>query len=100
MASVFYGRTVSRTGDKRRRGVILGCERNWRKWMDGDPAFFGRAGFRGWGARADIVLTRGVVLAVEGFDLRPARSGTHLFMGRTYDGARQKVLGMSLTAYF
>ena len=53
-----------------------------------------------WGARADIVLTRGVVLAVEGFDLRPARSGTHLFMGRTYDGARQKVLGMSLTAYF
>ena len=37
---------------------------------------------------------------VEGFDLRPARSGTHLFMGRTYDGARQKVLGMSLTAYF
>lgn len=211
MASVFYGRTVSRTGDKRRRGVILGCERNWRKWMggvfyfdmttelpavtreramrdplalhngidrqrvlelfagyrfdrhrslaveylhgrartdfdhwddvgrgcvatlrlrqspdvekagdygawiayyhqpratflhhtmDGDPTFFGRAGFRGWGARADIVLTRGVVLAVEGFDLRPARSGTHLFMGRTYDGARQKVLGMSLTAYF
>ena len=68
--------------------------------MDGDPTFFGRAGFRGWGARADIVLTRGVVLAVEGFDLRPARSGTPLFMGRTYDGARQRVMGMSLTAYF
>ena len=68
--------------------------------MDGDPTFFGRAGFRGWGARADIVLTRGVALAVEGYDLRPARSGTPLFMGRTYDGARQRVLGMSLTADF
>ena len=211
MTSIFYGRTVARTGDKRKRGVILGYERNWTKWMggafyydmetelpavtrmqamkdplalhngidhqrilelfagyrfdryrsleveylhgraetdldryddeghgyvatlrlrpspdvekagdygawiayyhqpratylhhamDGDPTFFGRAGFRGWGARADIVLARGVALAVEGFDLRPARSGTPLFMGRTYDGARQKVLGMSLTAYF
>ena len=68
--------------------------------MDGDPTFFGRAGFRGWGARADIILARGVALAVEGYDLRPARSGTPLRMGRTYDGARQKVLGMSLTAYF
>ena len=211
MTSIFYGRTVARTGDKRKRGVILGYERNWTKWMggafyydmetelpavtrmqamkdplalhngidhqrilelfagyrfdryrsleveylhgraetdldryddeghgyvatlrlrpspdvekagdygawiayyhqpratylhhamDGDPTFFGRVGFRGWGARADIVLARGVALAVEGFDLRPARSGTPLFMGRTYDGARQKVLGMSLTAYF
>ena len=68
--------------------------------MDGDPHFFGRAGFRGWGVRTDIVLTRGLVLAVEGYDLRPARSGAPLFMGRTYDSARQKVLGMSLTAYF
>ena len=211
MTSIFYGRTVAPTGDKRKRGVILGYERNWTKWMggafyydmetelpavtrvqamkdplalhngidhqrilelfagyrfdryrsleveylhgraetdldryddaghgyvatlrlrpspdvekagdygawvayyhqpratylhhamDGDPTFFGRAGFRGWGARADIVLARGVVLAVEGFDLRPARSGTPLFRGRTFDGARQKVLGMSLTAYF
>ena len=211
MTSIFYGRTVARTGDKRKRGVILGYERNWTKWMggafyydmetelpavtraavrrnplalhngidrqrilellagyrfdryrslefeylhghartdldhyddkghgyvatlrlrpspdvekagdygawiayyhqpratylhhamDADPHFFGRAGFRGWGARADIVLTRGLVLAVEGYDLRPARSGAPLFMGRTYDGARQKVLGMSLTAYF
>ena len=211
MTSIFYGRTVGPTGSKRRRGVILGYERNWTKWrggafyydlmteapavtmaearrnplalhngidrqrvlelfagyrfdrhrsleleylhgrahtdldrysdvghgcvatlrlrpspnveragdygawiayyhqpratylhhtMDGDPHFFGRAGFRGWGARADIVLTRGLVLAVEGYDLRPARSGAPLFMGRTYDGARQKVLGMSLTAYF
>ena len=211
MTSIFYGRTVAPTGDKRKRGVILGYERNWTKWMggafyydmetelpavtrvqamkdplalhngidhqrilelfagyrfdryrsieveylhgraetdldrydneghgyvatlrlrpspdvekagdygawiayyhqpratylhhamDGDPTFFGRAGFRGWGARADIVLVRGVALAVEGFDLRPARSGTPLFMGRTFDGARQKVLGMSLTAYF
>lgn len=211
MTSIFYGRTVARTGDQRKRGVILGYERNWTHWMggafyydlhtelpavtreramrdplalhngidrqrvlelfagyrfdrhrsleieylhgrahtdldnyddvgrgviatlrlrqspnveragdygawiayyhqpratyihhtmDGDPNFFGRAGFRGWGARADIVLTRGVVLAVEGFDLRPARSGTPLFMGRTYDGARQRVMGMSLTAYF
>ena len=211
MTSIFYGRTVAPTGDKRKRGVILGYERNWTKWMggafyydmetelpavtrvqamkdplalhngidhqrilelfagyrfdryrsleveylhgraetdldryddeghgyvatlrlrpspdvekagdygawiayyhqpratylhhamDGDPTFFGRAGFRGWGARADIVLARGVALAVEGFDLRPARSGTPLFMGRTFDGARQKVLGMSLTAYF
>ena len=211
MTSIFYGRTVGPTGSKRRRGVILGYERNWTKWMggvfgydlrtespavtvaearrnplavhngidhqrvlelfagyrfdrhrsfefeylhgrartdldrydddgcgyvarlrlrpspnvekagdygawiayyhqpratylhhtmDGDPTFFGRAGFRGWGARADIVLARGVALAVEGFDLRPARSGAPLFMGRTYDGARQKVLGMSLTAYF
>ena len=211
MTSIFYGRTVARTGDQRRRGIILGYERNWTKWMggafyydmetelpavtraqamkdplalhggidhqrvvellvghrfdrhrsleleylhgnartdldryddegngyvatlrlrqrpdveragdygawiayyhqpratylhhamDGDPTFFGRAGFRGWGARADIVLARGVALAVEGFDLRPARSGTPLAMGRTYDGARQKVLGMSLTAYF
>ena len=211
MTSIFYGRTVGPTGSKRRRGVILGYERNWTKWMggafyydlmteasavtmaearrnplalhngidrqrvlelfagyrfdrhrsleleylygrahteldryadvgrgcvatlrlrpppdveragdygawiayyhqpratylhhtmDGDPHFFGRAGFRGWGVRADIVLTRGLVLAVEGYDLRPARSGAPLFMGRTYDGARQKVLGMSLTAYF
>ena len=211
MTSIFYGRTVAPTGDKRKRGVILGYERNRAKWMggafyydmetelpavtreramkdplalhngidhqrilelfagyrfdryrsieveylhgraetdldryddaghgyvatlrlrpspdvekagdygawiayyhqpratylhhamDGDPTFFGRAGFRGWGARADIVLARGVALAVEGFDLRPARSGTSLFMGRTFDGARQKVLGMSLTAYF
>ena len=211
MTSIFYGRTVARTGDKRKRGVILGYERNRAKWMggafyydmetelpavtreramkdplalhngidhqrifelfagyrfdryrsleveylhgraetdldryddeghgyvatlrlrpspdvekagdygawiayyhqpratylhhamDGDPSFFGRAGFRGWGARADIVLARGVALAVEGFDLRPARSGTPLFGGRTFDGARQKVLGMSLTAYF
>ena len=211
MTSIFYGRTVGPTGSKRRRGVILGYERNWTKWrggafyydlmteapavtmaearrnplalhngidrqrvlelfagyrfdrhrsleleylhgrahtdldrysdvghgcvatlrlrpspnveragdygawiayyhqpratylhhaMDGDPHFFGRAGFRGWGARADIVLTRGLVLAVEGYDLRPARSGAPLFMGRTYDSARQKVLGMSLTAYF
>ena len=211
MTSIFCGRTVAPTGDKRKRGVILGYERNWTKWMggafyydmetelsavtreramkdplalhngidhqrilelfagyrfdryrsleveylhgraetdldryddeghgyvatlrlrpspdvekagdygawiayyhqpratylhhamDGDPTFFGRAGFRGWGARADIVLARGVVLAVEGFDLRPARSGTPLFRGRTFDGARQKVLGMSLTAYF
>ena len=211
MTSIFYGRTVAPTGDKRKRGVILGYERNWTKWMggafyydmetelpavtrvqamkdplalhngidhqrilelfagyrfdryrsleveylhgraetdldryddeghgyvatlrlrpapdvekagdygawiayyhqpratylhhamDGDPTFFGRAGFRGWGARADIVLARGVALAVEGFDLRPARSGTPLFRGRTFDGARQKVLGMSLTAYF
>ena len=211
MTSIFYGRTVGPTGSKRRRGVILGYERNWTKWMggvfgydlrtespavtvaearrnplavhngidhqrvlelfagyrfdrhrsfefeylhgrartdldrydddgrgyvarlrlrpspnvekagdygawiayyhqpratylhhtmDGDPTFFGRAGFRGWGARADIVLARGVALAVERFDLRPARSGAPLFMGRTYDGARQKVLGMSLTAYF
>ena len=61
--------------------------------MDGDPHFFGRAGFRGWGARADIVLTRGLVLAVEGYDLRPARSGAPLFMGRTYDGARQRCSG-------
>ena len=211
MTSIFYGRTVARTGDHRKRGIILGYERNWTKWMggafyydmetelsavtreramkdplaihngidhqrilelfagyrfdryrsleveylhgraetdldryddeghgyvatlrlrpspdvekagdygawiayyhqpratylhhvmDGDPTFFGRAGFRGWGARADIVLVRGVALAVEGFDLRPARSGTPLFRGRTFDGARQKVLGMSLTAYF
>lgn len=211
MTSIFYGRTVGPTGSKRRRGVILGYERNWTKWMggafyydlmteapavtmaearrnplalhngidrqrvlelfagyrfdrhrsleleylhgrahtdldrysdvghgcvatlrlrpspnveragdygawiayyhqpratylhhtmDGDPHFFGRAGFRGWGVRADIVLTRGLVLAVEGYDLRPARSGAPLFMGRTYDSARQKVLGMSLTAYF
>ena len=211
MTSIFYGRTVGPTGSKRRRGLILGHERNWTKWrggafyydlmteapavtmaearrnplalhngidrqrvlelfagyrfdrhrsleleylhgrahtdldrysdvghgcvatlrlrpspnveragdygawiayyhqpratylhhtMDGDPHFFGRAGFRGWGARADIVLTRGLVLAVEGYDLRPARSGAPLFMGRTYDSARQKVLGMSLTAYF
>jgi len=211
MTSIFYGRTVGPTGSKRRRGVILGYERNWTKWMggafyydlmteapavtmaearrnplalhngidrqrvlelfagyrfdrhrsleleylhgrthteldgyadvgrgcvatlrlhpspdveragdygawiayyhqpratylhhtmDGDPHFFGRAGFRGWGARADIVLTRGLVLAVEGYDLRPTRSGAPLFMGRTYDSARQKVLGMSLTAYF
>jgi len=211
MTSIFYGRTVARTGDKRKRGVILGYERNWTKWMggafyydletelpavtraavrrnplalhngidrqrilellagyrfdryrsfefeylhghartdldhyddkghgyvatlrlrpspdvekagdygawisyyhqpratylhhamDGDPTFFGRAGFRGWGARADIVLVRGVALAVEGFDLRPARPATSLFMGRTFCGARQRVLGMSLTAYF
>ncbi len=211
MTSIFYGRTVAPTGSQRKRGVILGYERNWTKWMggafyydlraespavtmaearrnplavhngidhqrvlelfagyrfdrhrsfefeylhgrartdldryadtgrglvatlrlrpspdvekagdygawiayyhqpratflhhtmDGDPSFFGRAGFRGWGARADIVLARGVALAVEGYDLRPARSATPLFMGRTYDGARQRVLGMSLTAYF
>ena len=211
MTSIFYGRTVAPTGSQRRRGVILGYERNWTKWMggvfgydlrtespavtmaearsnplavhngidhqrvlalfagyrfdrhrsfefeylhgrartdldrydddgrgyvarlrlrpspnvekagdygawiayyhqpratylhhtmDGDPTFFGRAGFRGWGARADIVLARGVALAVEGFDLRPARPGTPLFTGHTYNGARQKVLGMSLTAYF
>ena len=211
MTSIFYGRTVARTGDQRRRGIILGYERNRAHWMggafyydfttelpavtqeralrdplalhngidrqrvlelfagyrfdrhrsltveylhgrahtnldhhddegrglvatlrlrpspnveragdygawiayyhqpratyihhtmDGDPNFFGRAGFRGWGARADIVLTRGIVLAVEGFDLRPARSGTPLAMGCTYDGARQRVMGMSLTAYF
>ena len=211
MTSVFYGRTVAPTGDKRKRGIILGYERNWTKWMggafyydletelpavtraavrrnplalhngidrqrilellagyrfdryrslefeylhghartdldhyedkghgyvatlrlrpspdvekagdygawisyyhqpratylhhamDGDPTFFGRAGFRGWGARADIVLVRGVALAVEGFDLRPARPATPLFMGRTFSGARQRVLGMSLTAYF
>ena len=211
MTSIFYGRTVAPTGDKRKRGVILGYERNWTKWMggafyydletelpaitraavrrnplalhngidrqrilellagyrfdryrslefeymyghartdldhyddkghgyvatlrlrpspdvekagdygawisyyhqpratylhhamDGDPTFFGRAGFRGWGARADIVLVRGVALAVEGFDLRPARPATPLFMGRTFSGARQRVLGMSLTAYF
>lgn len=211
MTSVFYGRTVAPTGDKRKRGIILGYERNWTKWMggafyydletelpavtraavrrnplalhngidrqrilellagyrfdryrslefeylhghartdldhyddkghgyvatlrlrpspdvekagdygawisyyhqpratylhhamDGDPTFFGRAGFRGWGARADIVLVRGVALAVEGFDLRPARPATSLFMGRTFSGARQRVLGMSLTAYF
>lgn len=211
MTSIFYGRTVARTGDHRKRGIILGYERNWTKWMggafyydmetelsavtreramkdplaihngidhqrilelfagyrfdryrsleveylhgraetdldryddeghgyvatlrlrpspdvekagdygawiayyhqpratylhhvmDGDPTFFGRAGFRGWGARADIVLVRGVALAVEGFDLRPARPATPLFMGRTFSGARQRVLGMSLTAYF
>ena len=211
MTSIFYGRTAAPTGDKRRRGVILGYERNWTKWMggafyynlhteepavtqaavrrnplalhsgidhqrvvelyagyrfdrrrsleveylhgnartnldrydetgcgltavlrlrqppdveragdygawiayyhqprgaylhhtmDGDPTFFGRAGFRGWGARADIILARGIALAVEGFDLRPARSGTPLSMGRTFDGTRQRVLGMSLTAYF
>ena len=211
MTSVFYGRTVAPTGDKRKRGIILGYERNWTKWMggafyydletelpavtraavrrnplalhngidrqrilellagyrfdryrslefeylhghartdldhyddkghgyvatlrlrpspdvekagdygawisyyhqpratylhhamDGDPTFLGRAGFRGWGARADIVLVRGVALAVEGFDLRPARPATPLFMGRTFSGARQRVLGMSLTAYF
>ena len=211
MTSVFYGRTVAPTGDKRKRGIILGYERNWTKWkggafyydmetelpavtraavrrnplalhngidrqhilellagyrfdryrsleveylhgraetdldryddkghgyvatlrlrpspdvekagdygawiayyhqprvtylhhaMDGDPTFFGRAGFRGWGARADIVLVRGVALAVEGFDLRPARPATPLFMERTFCGARQRVLGMSLTAYF
>ena len=211
MTSIFYGRTVAPTGDKRKRGIILGYERNWTKWMggafyydmetelpavtreramkdplalhngidhqrilelfagyrfdryrsieveylhgraetdldryddeghgyvatlrlrpspdvekagdygawiayyhqpratylhhamDGDPTFFGRAGFRGWGARADIVLVRGVALAVEGFDLRPARSGMPLFRGRTFDAARQRVLGMSLTAYF
>ena len=211
MTSVFYGRTVAPTGDKRKRGIILGYERNWTKWMggafyydmeaelpavtreramkdplalhngidhqrilelfagyrfdryrsieveylhgraetdldryddeghgyvatlrlrpspdvekagdygawisyyhqpratylhhamDGDPTFFGRAGFRGWGARADIVLVRGIALAVEGFDLRPARPATPLFMGRTFSGARQRVLGMSLTAYF
>jgi len=211
MTSIFYGRTVAPTGDRRKRGIILGYERNRAKWMggafyydmetelpavtrvqamkdplalhngidhqrilelfagyrfdryrsleveylhgraktdldryddeghgyvatlrlrpspdvekagdygawiayyhqpratylhhamDGDPTFFGRAGFRGWGARADIVLARGVALAVEGFDLRPARSGMPLFRGRTFDGARQKVLGMSLTAYF
>lgn len=211
MTSIFYGRTVGRTGDKKRRGIILGYERNWARWMggafyydlttelpavtreqarrdplvlhngidrqrvlelfagyrfdrhcsfefeylhgrartdldrwedegrgcvatlrlrpspnvekagdygawiayyhqpratylhhtmDADPHFFGRAGFRGWGARADIVLARGVALAVEGFDLRPARPGTPLFTGHTYNGARQKVLGMSLTAYF
>ena len=211
MTSIFYGRTVAQTGDKRKRGVILGYERNRAKWMggafyydmetelpavtrvqamkdplalhngidhqrilelfagyrfdryrsleveylhgraetdldryddeghgyvatlrlrpspdvekagdygawiayyhqpratylhhamDGDPTFFGRAGFRGWGARADIVLARGIALAVEGFDLRPARPATPLFMGRTFSGARQRVLGMSLTAYF
>ena len=49
--------------------------------MDGDPTFFGRAGFRGWGARADIVLTRGVVLAVEGFELRPVCFVMQIFMG-------------------
>ena len=35
MTSIFYGRTVARTGDKRKRGVILGYERNWTKWMGG-----------------------------------------------------------------
>ena len=81
--------------------VLSSAARNVSPSHDGRrPTFFGRAGFRGWGARADIVLTRGLVLAVEGYDLRPARSGAPLFMGRTYDGARQKVLGMSLTSYF
>ena len=68
--------------------------------MDGDPTFFGRAGFRGWGARADIVLVRGVALAVEGFDLRPAHPAAALVPMRSYHGARQRVLGMSVTAYF
>ena len=35
MTSIFYGRTVAPTGDKRKRGVILGYERNWTKWMGG-----------------------------------------------------------------
>ena len=68
--------------------------------MDGDPSFFGRAGFRGWGARTDIVLMRGVALAVEGFDLRPAHPAAALVPMRSYHGARQRVLGMSVTAYF
>ena len=68
--------------------------------MDADPTFFGRAGFCGWGARADIVLARGLVLAIEGFDLKPAQPETPLFGPISYRGARQRVLGMSATAYF
>ena len=211
MISIFYGRTVAPRAKERKRGVILGCERNWSKWMggvfyydlraeapavtavearenplalhggidrqrvlelfagyrfdrhrslaleylhgrartdsdgwtacgngavatlrlrqppdvektgdyglwisyyhqpratflyhtmDADPHFFGRAGFCGWGARADIILVRGFALAVEGFDLKPAHPHTPLVGTRTYHGARQRVLGMSLTAYF
>ncbi|WP_313992917.1 hypothetical protein [uncultured Selenomonas sp.] len=211
MTSIFYGRTVGRTARERRRGMILGYERNWARWMggafyydlhteapavtaaevgrdplvlhrgidrqrvleifaghrfdrhrsleleylhgrartdldgwtardsglvatlrlrpspnveragdygawiayyhqpratylhhtmNGDPSFFGRAGFRGWGARADVVLTRGVTLAVEGYVLRAAHPAAALVPGRSYSGARQHVLGTTLTAYF
>lgn len=67
--------------------------------MDGNPNFFGRAGLRGWGARLDYVVTRGLVLAVEGYYLKNERD-TSLYGPITYKNASERIIGTSLTAYF
>lgn len=67
--------------------------------MSADPTFFGRAGFCGWGARASVVLTRGIVFLIEGFDLKALDETASL--GRvTYHGARERAVATRLTAYF
>lgn len=62
--------------------------------MDGDPLFFKRLGFTGWGARVDYVLSPGLVLAAEGFLLHNYHDD-HLFSQMT-----EKIIGTSLTMYF
>lgn len=68
--------------------------------MDADPTFFGRAGFRGWGVRSDIILARGLVLAIEGFDLKPVQPDMPFFGPCSYRGARQRGFGTSVTVRF
>jgi len=63
--------------------------------MDGDPFFFRRMGFCGWGARVDYVVARGLVLAVEGFMLHNYRNDDRVFSNMT-----EKIIGTSLTLYF
>lgn len=62
--------------------------------MDGDPLFFRRLGFTGWGARVDTVLAPGLVLAAEGFIMHNYRND------RIYSNMTEKILGTSLTLYF
>ncbi len=63
--------------------------------MDGNPFFFRRMGFTGWGARVDYVVTRGLVWAVEGFLLHNYRNDDPVFSNTT-----EKIIGTSLTMYF
>lgn len=62
--------------------------------MDADTTFFRRMGFRGWGARMDYVVAKGLVWAVEGFSLQNRSDGPFTKNFHEY------VLGTSLTAYF
>ena len=67
--------------------------------MDGDPFFFQRMGFAGWGARVDYVLSPGLVWAVEGFIMHNYREDTVSRPGRNFSNMTEKIIGTSLTLY-
>ena len=63
--------------------------------MNGYPEFFNtlsqRLGMRGWGFCWDYVLTKGVLLTLEGYDLK------NLYRTKVADNLRERIIGGSIT---